>query len=137
MNKAWAPHSSHGFTIVELLIVIVVIGILATITIVSYTGIQNNARNVTAEQLAKTVEKKVAIFQAANGTIPTNIAAFEAYAAASLQGLSVTTEIPTDEKTVRYVSCEIGGGPEIGGAQILYLSWPGPVQRSIIIGTCS
>lgn len=34
----------NGFTIVELLIVIVVIGILATITIVSYNGIQDRAR---------------------------------------------------------------------------------------------
>ncbi|HBO64840.1 TPA: hypothetical protein DD425_02680 [Candidatus Saccharibacteria bacterium] len=35
----------HGFTIVELLIVIVVIAILASITIVAYTGVQANARD--------------------------------------------------------------------------------------------
>lgn len=35
----------RGFTIVELLVVIVVIGILATITIVAYTGIQAKARD--------------------------------------------------------------------------------------------
>ena len=34
-----------GFTIVELLIVIVVIGILAAITVVAYNGIQNRARD--------------------------------------------------------------------------------------------
>lgn len=33
----------RGFTIVELLIVIVIIGILATISIVAYNGVQNNA----------------------------------------------------------------------------------------------
>lgn len=37
-----------GFTIVELLIVIVVIGILATITIVAYSGIQQRANVATA-----------------------------------------------------------------------------------------
>ena len=37
----------RGFTIVELLIVIVVIGILAAVTIVAYNGIQNRAQQAT------------------------------------------------------------------------------------------
>lgn len=41
----WAQ-KQHGFTIVELLIVVVVIAILASITIVSYNGITQNARDV-------------------------------------------------------------------------------------------
>ena len=36
---------THGFTIVELLIVIIIIGILASIAIVSYTGITTRANN--------------------------------------------------------------------------------------------
>ena len=36
--------STKGFTIVELLIVIVVIGILAAITIVAFNGVQERAR---------------------------------------------------------------------------------------------
>ena len=42
--QVWARMKS-GFTIVELLIVVVVIAILATITIVAYNGIQNQAKD--------------------------------------------------------------------------------------------
>jgi prepilin-type N-terminal cleavage/methylation domain-containing protein len=38
-------HKRQGFTIVELLIVIVVIAILAAITIVAYNGIQNRSKS--------------------------------------------------------------------------------------------
>ena len=41
MHKA--GYQQHGFTIVELLVVIVVIGVLAAITVVSYTGISQKA----------------------------------------------------------------------------------------------
>ena len=44
---------SQGFTIVELLIVIVVIAILAAITIVAYNGVQQRARN---SQVASTIQ---------------------------------------------------------------------------------
>lgn len=37
------PTAAHGFTIVEILIVVVIVGILATITIVSYRGINDRA----------------------------------------------------------------------------------------------
>ena len=41
----WAKKQQTGFTIVELLIVIVVIGILAAISIVAFNGVQERARN--------------------------------------------------------------------------------------------
>lgn len=43
----------RGFTIVELLIVIVLIGILATITVVAYNGIQERAKDAKYHQGAK------------------------------------------------------------------------------------
>ena len=49
-----------GFTIVELLIVVVVIAILAAITIVAYNGIQNRAKNSAAQSAASQAGKKIA-----------------------------------------------------------------------------
>ncbi len=55
---AWA-YKSRGFTIVELLIVIVVIAILAAITIVAYTGIQDRAKASALQSEVTSVARKV------------------------------------------------------------------------------
>ena len=60
----------RGFTIVELLIVIVVIGILAAITIVSYNGIQKRARTVTATAAVDQWEKILRAEITENGELP-------------------------------------------------------------------
>lgn len=50
--------STIGFTIVELLIVIVVIGILAAITVVAYSGVQDRARMAVALTFEKQLRSK-------------------------------------------------------------------------------
>ena len=76
--------TSKGFTIVELLIVIVVIAILAAISIVAYTGVQNRARNSAAAELAGQFAGKARSFQALTGTLPTGLTSgqFTGYVAA-------------------------------------------------------
>jgi len=53
-----------GFTIVELLIVIVVIGILAAITVVSFNGVQEKARLTTAQSYAAQLRRSPDILNA-------------------------------------------------------------------------
>jgi len=59
-----------GFTIVELLIVIVVIGILAAITIVAYSGIQQRARDSQRDSDIATVAKALELYYVDNGQFP-------------------------------------------------------------------
>jgi len=62
---------AKGFTIVELLIVIVVIGILAALVITTFTGIQQRARNTERETDIKAIHGQVEAYYAQNGRYPT------------------------------------------------------------------
>lgn len=63
--------SKSGFTIVELLIVIVVIGILAALVITAYGTIQARAHNAQQLTVAQTYIKAFSAYVAANGSYPT------------------------------------------------------------------
>jgi prepilin-type N-terminal cleavage/methylation domain-containing protein len=115
--------STRGFTIVELLIVIVVIGILAAIVIVAYNGVQNSARATQAQAAATTVAKKAEAYNAdssgGNGSYP---ASFSVLANAALstsyavRGISLQTSQfvagtpPASPSTVAISTCTTPGG---------------------------
>jgi prepilin-type N-terminal cleavage/methylation domain-containing protein len=65
----------RGFTIVELLIVIVIIGILATIVIVAYNGIQQKARVASLQSDMSNAASQLEIDNVNNGTYPVSTAA--------------------------------------------------------------
>ena len=60
----------RGFTIVELLIVIVVIGILAAITIVAFNGVQQRARNAQVIAGVNTYYKAILSYTNVYNTYP-------------------------------------------------------------------
>jgi prepilin-type N-terminal cleavage/methylation domain-containing protein len=79
---------SSGFTIVELLIVIVVIGILATLVIVTFSGIQQKGRNSQRQTDINAVASHVSAFYADKGYYPTAAQLKDSsWVAANLKGL--------------------------------------------------
>jgi len=60
----------NGFTIVELLIVVVVIAILAAITIVSYNGITKRAQAAAHHSNAREIMNKLNLFYSQNNRYP-------------------------------------------------------------------
>lgn len=70
LNNINTLRKDRGFTIVELLIVIVVIAILAAITIVAYNGIQNRAKTSSGQSLANTIVKKAEAYNTVESAYP-------------------------------------------------------------------
>ncbi len=66
----WAQKRQSGFTIVELLIVVVVIAILAAISVVAYTNMQRRVRDADRVSGVATIKKALELYYANNGSYP-------------------------------------------------------------------
>lgn len=100
--------NKKGFTIVELLIVIIVIGILATLVLVTFTGIQQSARNTQRQTDIKAVASHLETYNAKNAFYPTaddlNNVTTSTWVADNLKGLD--KESTRDPKGTAYTFVE-------------------------------
>ena len=87
-------NTKKGFTIVELLIVIVVIGILATIVVVTYQGVQNKARTTQAQAAAKGILDKAEVYNSEKASYPT----MEELKADDAAGFPATAKLDDNQK---------------------------------------
>ncbi len=137
---------SSGFTIVELLIVIVVIAILAAITIVAFNGVTARANTSSAEAAASTVAKKAEAYNAEQSSYPASSdaltnpsdaakpwyvtgATFSLYDEAGPEG-----SVPSSPSSLDYSPCP--NDPPYTGAYISYFDYTESDTETITVGTC-
>ncbi len=73
LNKKRASINSNdkGFTLIELLVVVIIIGILAAIAIPVYIGVQDNAKNSSAQSDLANAKIAVVAYYTSNNSFPT------------------------------------------------------------------
>ncbi len=139
-----------GFTIVELLIVIVVIAILAAISIVAYTNITARAKNSTVQATAKAVKDTAQNIQSLHGAFPANKTEFtDGKTTGSLEPASAklpsdivflettmsnalsAAQASNDPKAVVVIPCSTNG------MRIFYRDFTGSTAKTQDVGNCS
>ena len=141
---------NQGFTLVELLIVIVIIAILTVVSLVAYNGLQNQAKTSAAKSAADAVAKKAELYNTAKSKYPTNLAALtdktvgtppvsqtgEPYYldASTVKSGSLSTR-PEEANTIEYVPCPTTG--DATGAHVKYFNFSKNVAEERTVGTCA
>lgn len=113
MNKL--KLGQRGFTIVELLIVIVIIGILATIGFVAFSGAQNRARKSNAEATVSQIKSKLGEYNAEEDSYPADKAAVLTFLRSAEGGNndSLADKVDTGGELVSITyTCTEGGGDD-------------------------
>jgi general secretion pathway protein G len=92
MNKKVPRHHTHaqGFTLIELMVVIVILGILAGLIIPRIMGRPEEAKQLKAKMQIESISTALKLFKLDNGNYPT-----------TAQGLQALVEQPTNDNLIK------------------------------------
>jgi len=106
-NERMPTRSESGFTLVELMVVIVLIGLLAGVVSVSVFGVLKEGYNTTASGQIKEIEKAIEMFYLATGRRPDDLEQLLEPVGNYDEGFM--SEIPTDPWGNEYIYDPSGG----------------------------
>ncbi|MBN2852261.1 MAG: prepilin-type N-terminal cleavage/methylation domain-containing protein [Clostridia bacterium] len=66
--------NQKGFTLVELMVVVAILGVLVAIAIPVYNNVTNNAKIAACKASVRTINGAIEVYHAATGSYPTDIA---------------------------------------------------------------
>ena len=131
---------NQGFTLVELLIVIVIIAILTVVSLVAYNGLQNQAKTSAAKSAADAVAKKSELYNTAKSSYPTGLTILtntadsgEPYyldAKTVKEGTLAAGTAPAEANTIEYAPCTGNKG-----AKVKYYNFSKDTVEERTIGT--
>lgn len=140
---------NQGFTLVELLIVIVIIAILTVVSLVAYNGLQNQAKTSAAKSAADAVAKKAELYNTANSKYPASLEVLTSktvgtssdsqtgepyYLDASTVKSGSVASAPKEANTIEYKQCPDSG--DATGAHVKYWNFSTSKAEERQIGTC-
>ncbi len=130
-------HNNQGFTIVELVIVIVIIGILTAIGLVTYNGLTDRAKKAQVDSAVSNLSNFLDVYYAEEGVYPNTSAQASSFKFAKLPGGIETTGAnedagwATDDNTkvnLRYFDCDDKG-------YVIKYKYPGKSWDKKTVGT--
>lgn len=93
-----------AFTLIELLIVIAVLGVLTTIVVLRFTGVQDSARDAKRQSELKQYQTSLEVYANKNGNYPIQASATNVAGMCATFGLTGCPDDPKAGQNYKYVS---------------------------------